>query len=643
MPDYFSYIDTSLRIIHINHETKLAEDIKEKINASIDQAETSAHIRQHIISKYIRNQLQNDTGLGELHIHEFHHYLQGLFYPFLFYINWLEFDDLIHLRSVIKSSDEKIFKIKDFGLTGEFITNFQYTSQKFQLYWNEGRLWLKSPDEDVISQEVFTLNDLLEDVTTIFQYKLITKNPNADDFYEYILNPSNKCYRRLYKFLTKKLGKQFTYDLLPIFVQIAFTTTEPMGAFCNAVSYAIYNFQDYELFEREDIFKSILDKLEEELGSHEIDPINDLSIYALPNKVLKHTGIKKLIDFTYEQKEFSHYPFSLHARKFFGLLEKNEQLLFEILKIDKQKFALLLKTFEPMVIHYHFTEMKGRNGVLVIGKDYIDEPGPLGIDYPYYIKELLKVKEITQGLLTDIQSIVPGNCHHEDCAYHPLGLCKKYNSIPEHYKDCGFPNLFTVIFHRKINIEERTLDKISIHDVDINWDIYIQRSHKSRRFNYVEHNNNYVLTIGNEDFTQREKQNMFKDFIDYLITNKNETKAKLCSRITLDFYGFDDDPRKVNDIPDIKEWMQKTMNQVPEFLVYIDFSSDVDHLEMILPALIKHQYKMDEKKISWYLFDHDEKLKFLQNQIFVFAKFYSENPQTDPKLLFSTITKFYGN
>jgi hypothetical protein len=591
MPDYFSYIDTALRVIYINRASPISQELTGKLNALLEEIETSTHVRQHLFRRQIANQFRQDKSLNELLIHEFHHYLQSLYYPFLFYINWLEFDNLIYLRNLIKSSDEPQFKIKELGLTGEQRQNFLYLSQKFQLQWIGDRLWMKIPDEDAPSMETFNLNDLLEDSTTIFQYKALNSNANAGDFYDYALNPANKCYRRLYKFLVKKLGKQFTYDLLPIFVQVAFSTTEPIGAFCNIVSYAILNFQDYDLFSAGDLFEMFLSKLEGSLGTYNIDPLNDTYIHALPNQVLRHEQIKDLIDFAYGQEEFFHYPFALHARKFSQEINKDPALLYKLININKASFENLLDMFEPMAIHFQFTEMNGRNASLILGKDYAEEPGPLGSDYAFYIKELLKVKEIVQGLLTNIQSLVPANCHHRECAYYPLQICKKYNSIPKEYQACGFPELFTVIFHRKINLQTETIDKLPKEQVDQNWENYIAKSYKKRHFNYVESDGCYILTVGKDDFGQADKINMFSRFLDYLIQEKVESHASLCGRISLDFYGFDDDARGINEIPETRQWILQTLLEVPYFLCYIKFDSAVNHFEMLLPVLIQHSRK----------------------------------------------------
>ena len=94
-----------------------------------------------------------------------------------------------------------------------------------------------------MSLNAFCMQDLLESIATIFDYKIANTDHSSESYERWINNPVNKGYKNLYKFLSAKFGRDFAYDLLPVLVQIAFHTTEPLSAFCHAVSYIAIFYQ----------------------------------------------------------------------------------------------------------------------------------------------------------------------------------------------------------------------------------------------------------------------------------------------------------------------------------------------------------------------------------------------------------------
>jgi hypothetical protein len=644
MSAYFSYIDTALRVIYINRSSSLTVEEQQQLKIVLEEAETSRHIRKHLLRKFIQDQIKNNASIHHLLIHEIHHYFQGLCYPFLYYLNWLEFDNLMHIRNLIKTDKTESFQLDQVMLLGKFRNNATFTTQQFELFWDKKRLWVRSPEENSRSQAVFSLYDLLEDVTTIFQYKITENSPTADGFYAYVQNPSNKCYKRLYRFLVKEMGKQYAYDLLPVLVQVAFSTTEPISAFCNAVSLINYQLDYYDMLPIEEVYDFLMERLTKSWGTYTIDPVKDMFFQDLPVRVLRREDIGPLVEFSYEQADFMHYPLSLHAMKMTRLSAKQPEVLLSLLTIDPDKFRYLVSQFYPFAIHYHFFENNGRNGAFFVGGDFEDKKTPLGIEYGYYIKELIKIKEVTQGLLTKVHEHVPSTCHHTDCSYYPLGLCRKWNSVPNKAEDCGFPDWFSFIFYRQIRLSDRTLVKINKEEADLHWERYISRSHKDRKFDFIKTKSGFLLTVGKDDFEGRDRQNVIVDFISYLNREEGIEKANLFGKIAFDFYEFDEDPRPIFDIPELRSWLQKTWVLLPDLLCYIDFNNEVDHLFVVLPALIKHKKKVMPGGNYEIHYDERDWQKFMLNQAAVFRKFHQENPKLDPEILFRTLDTFlYGN
>jgi len=644
MTKYFSYIDTALRIIYINKTSDIVESEKKRISDFLANADTSSHVKMEMLQRMLEAQLKENPKIMEAVIHEFHHYLQSLFYPCLYYLNWLEFDNLMQLRQQLKSSEEASYVIKDIRMNGKFAVNYLYTSYRFQLYWENDQLRMTDWTPKSPENQVFSLNDLLEDVTSLFQYKLITQNPNHEDYYNWIKNPANRCYKRLYLFMVKQVGKKHTYDLLPILVQAGFSTSEPIGGFCNSVTFINYHLANYEDFTSGEIFKKIMDWLKEKLGEVDIDLTQMDNITETPVKVLSHESIRQVIDFGRNSNDLMHYPLAVHASKFRGELKNNPELLHYLFSIDREKFNYLEREFQPIAIRYYFLDMKGRDSMLMFGKEFREQHTPDKIPYSFYIREIMKVKEVTQAIFTRVQQHIPHNCHHEKCPYYEIGLCRNWNSIPAAHHNCGFPAWFSYVFRRKINLEALTLDKAAAETDQSSWNEYHQKAFKKRKFNYVKTEGGYTLSIGLKDFEQEEKKHMFRDFIHFLTQENGTPHASLAATISLDFYGFDDDLRPLFEIPSAKQWMLDTMQDTPEFLVYINFLGTVDHLFILIPAFVKHKVISPDTKNFGISMDATAHKQFLIEQMLVVSDFKRKHPTANQELLLQNFSKlFNGN
>jgi len=644
MSKYFSYIDTALRVIYINKQSSLDDDARDGLTAYLENADTSHHIKMDMLQRRLISEMRGNPKMMEVVTHEFHHYLQGLFYPFLYYLNWLEFENLMELRHQFQSGEKLSYPINALAIGNRFANNLTYTSKRFQLYWENDRLFMKIPEFLSPENQVFSLNDLLEDVTSIFQYKLSVSNPNHADYYRWIKNPVNRNYKRLYLFMVRHVGTKYTYDLLPLLVQAAFSTTEPIGGFCNAVGFINYRLPNYENLSAAEIFDSIMKWLGENLGALKTDLSKTDTFMDTEVCVIDHKNIEPVIKLGIESKEMLHYPLAVHARKFRGEMEKNPELLYYLFNIDAEKHQYLENEFNPMAIRYMFLDMKGRDALLVVGKDFLTKHTPDKMPYPFYIRELMKLKEVTQAIFTNVQEHIPHHCHHTSCDYYPIGLCRNWTSIPTDHNHCGFPAWFAYVFKRSINLTDLSYDKISVVDSEAAWEEYRQKSFRRRNFNYVTSPGGFTLSIGKGDFEHEEKKHMLRDFINYLKEEKMLSGADLAGTITLDFYGFDNDPRPLFQIPQVKKWMVDTLKNVPELLCYINFCGASFQSFILVPAFVKHEIISTDRTNYVVKFDPEDHMNFLLEQMKIFKAFIAQNPGVEESLLIANFKKIFdGN
>jgi len=636
----FSYIDTALRVIYINKSSSGNLEQQQQLNAFLETANTSTHIKTEMLSKHLHYEIANNKNIQKALLHEFHHYLQSLYYPFLYYLNWLEFENLMELRLQVKSSEESSFPIGDISMHTRYAANYRYTSQNFQLYWKNDQLMMKDAEFSSPENQVFSLNDMLEDVTSIFQYKLTVENANDQDYYHWIRDPKNRCYKRLYLFMVKQVGKKQAYDLLPILVQAAFSTSEPIGAFCNAATYFNYYLPHYENFSTSEIYDKLMAWMTEKLGVMDIDLTAMDNFVDTPVKVLHHQSIQDVVKYGLESIDMFHYPLGVHAQKFYQQITRNPAILYYLIDIDREKFTYLKIEFNPMATHYYFQQMKGRDSLMMVGKDFLEGKTPENIPYRFYIRELMKLKEVTQAMFTRVQQHVPYNCHHTNCPYYPLELCKKWNSIPLEHTGCGFPAWFTFTFHRKINLETMTFDKVPVEMAMRSWDAYEKLAFKHRSYNYIKSPGGYTLTIHKDDWDHEEKKFMFRDFINHLIIEKGVAPEELTHAINLDFYGFDTDTRPLFQIKEARDWMHSTMEQVPEFFCYVNFLSTISHRFLLLPAFIKHTILSSDLGNYQIRFDEVEWKKFIFKQMQIAFGYIQHNPKVERELVFKNFNTF---
>ncbi len=626
-----SYLDTTLRIIHVNRCSGLEHGTVDAIHQFMEESETSGPIRREFIRRFLEMEHQTNEGLLKVLSHEFHHYLQGLFYPFLYYLSWLELENLLYLGNELKYSAAENYPIDAIHMDENFFRNFNFLYQPVDFYWEKDYLNIRIPEYDLGASNVFTLNDLLEDATTIFEYRINADIPTAEGFDKWIRDPANNCYKKTYRFLQSSWGSQDAFNLLPLIVQVAFCCTDPLTGFCNTVSYINHYGLDYHSRPQHELFAEIRSFLERKIGRIVLDPKKHHFILDIPVAMVRYEDMNEVIATADGDAKTLNFPLNLHFKKLAELVKDNPSYQNRILQINKAAFQELLEEFYPFAIHYHFQDFSGRNGAIILGNDFSESKTPSGIPYPFYIKELIKIKETHLALFSRIHSHIEHNCHHIQCNYYSFGLCKLWNSIPYDYDQCGFPNWFAYLFHRRIDTISRNLIKISREEAEESYDMYQDRSFKSRTFEYKLLKPGYLLTIDAEDISDERVKTMFPDFIAFLKEKFNETDESLAGSISLDFYGYNDDERPLFDIPEVTNFIKQTKVLLPEFLFYINFTAPINHKFILLPMFFKHKTLKKDGQVRIFLDQNSSFRDFVITETEILKKFMIANriPMTE--------------
>jgi hypothetical protein len=402
---YYSYIDTALRVIHINRSNEGGDERTEKLNEMLRSLKASKEFQGELILENIKYNLQS-AELNLLMVHESHHYWQSLFYPYLFYINFLEFHTLSLMRLQLERFPDEKIKLGTLRLEPKIAHNLQYCSDKFRYRWkDDGQLDVDTRDLNAYSKyesNIFSLNDLIEDATTIFQYKATQPDASAENYFRWIQNPVNRGYKKLYKFLVRRFDKAYAYHFIPILVQLAFHTTEPVSMFMNLVNLTIYHGfwrdlspSDYGLIK---IF------FMEYVKPISFSVAETLSINDMPVGWITPEFHREIVEYAYSNPTSVHYPLSVHAKKHLDRLAEDPTVEEALIGVDTKSVDKLLAQYFPFAIHFNFLDQEARHTALITGSDdyqHIDINGQT-VDYDYIIKEQLSMQDTTINLFFDI-------------------------------------------------------------------------------------------------------------------------------------------------------------------------------------------------------------------------------------------------
>lgn len=626
MNSYFSYIDTTLRIIHINKLLINPQDVDPTIDV-LRELETSAHAKSEMRRRLLIKQLQENQDLWRVTLHEYHHYWQSLFYPFLYIVHLYEFLTVVAiLGGELRRQSAKEFQLKTLGLGPVPKFNLEYLTLKFLFSWKDNELTLV--EDTSVSEnlsEVFSMNDLIEDATTIFEFKANNPGAGFEDFSKWIRNPKNKCYKRLYKFIAKIIGDQNSFNLLPLLIQLSFYTTEPLSAFCSLFNYLIkFELIDRKEFKGDELDFSLLKTvLQTNFPKAEID-FSNISIQELPVTYLDDQIIDSLS--TLEIKNGSTnwlFPLSVHFKKFVHLRGTPE---FEFSLIDKIDFKMLMKNFQPYCVHYNFIDLTSRNSFMWISEEFEKIKVSEHLFFREYLMELYKCKEATLSIFTSYQHETPHYCHHASCDYYATQLCQKWTHIPTFSIDCGFPYWFGFSFSYKINSEKKTLEKLTAEEQKLYAEKYFKQSYKGGDFDYYKMDDgNFVLTINKETVLSDKHFEHIQKFIQFLSLTFKKSYNDLLECLVLDFYGYDNDDREIFEIPEIKEWLVRSKQRFPEMLMFLNFKKDnFKYKAVILPNYFNYK-KLSKGSNFGVRFDEKEFSIFMAQEIKIITDYSRRN------------------
>ena len=233
-PKPFSYVDSALCFPYFNFEAEAIMRQGIDLEHLAERHDSNRSEFKSKIMEFSLNLLLEHN--KEIFWHELHHCLQSLFYPYQYLQSWRElsiaFNLLEYLRTDKKSS--RALKAQAFSMDKASQNTIRCSCSVYGINIGSNGLleWAPNRELDDMHPSDLTLVDLLEDATSIFQFKVsIDADGGGEEYLKWVRN--QRSYSNTFKLLVKILGVEFAYNSLPPLVQAAFQTTWPMTTFVN--------------------------------------------------------------------------------------------------------------------------------------------------------------------------------------------------------------------------------------------------------------------------------------------------------------------------------------------------------------------------------------------------------------------------
>ncbi|KAF2328092.1 hypothetical protein [Flavobacterium ginsenosidimutans] len=530
------------------------------------------------MSNIIDHNMHHNETLKYLFFHELHHYLQGIAYPYLYYLTCIEMKTLFLAHHQINTHKEEIdiSDSKFIRVEQSYYTNLSYQLYNYRFEWKGDKLTIDNNEINPEADEnVFCTNDLVENSTSIFHYKIIYgENASAEGYWKWLRNPANKSYKNLFLFLSNRLGYEMIYEFLPVISLLSFYTTEPLHALCTLFNKVEYFGDDSLNYPKKGRIILSMTYQHLDFGFSDYTFITDTPVGFITDE-----QIKKFLDET--------ETFHLHSpsKQFFEEREIYEDALLNPSK--NKNFDLLAKNFRPIAIHYNFTDFQTRHTAFHYNIPADVDRNNVELE----IAEMAKIKDTVLSLTSRFNTVLPRTCHHGNCTYFKLNLCHRWNAIPKDYNFCSFPSWFALNFNKEIDpIKERLLPLSEKRR-----EVFLQKENdytdflqNKKRWDYFHDltSQTYILNISRE-IVQRGDIGYAISFIKMLSENKGLHSANNCLSFCMADYL--DTEEELFCIDEVVEWCKELKSSMPELFYYINFKSrENDFLQFIF---LEHTYK----------------------------------------------------
>ena len=460
----FSYVDSATGFIYFNLASTDFGQFQDRLETTLQFRDTDrdryAQEFREIAVQLLWSESRN------IFFHEWHHFLQSIFYPYRYLQSWRELSVTFSVLTYLRKSED-FLQIGHLDISESWRNTLTYPSMVIGLDIENERLKpVLNRDPSDLRAIDFTITDLIEEATSIFEFKVEIDAEGDGQSYQKWLRTrkiaKKTTYSNVFRLLSKLMGNESAYIALPALVYASFCTTQPEVTFISLVNYTLSNKNNlnpeelgcdsYYLFLYSMLSKPFFAKVgqaPDPESPNEEDDYYFLDLDAYESIVIntpKHTV-------------------NYYASRFIELAKSNwefQTILFH--PYDRNIQELLSEIFFPPLIHFriYHEKLKARDSILATSPTIGEIAVPIlgDVSYSEYWREVMKRKDIAYSLITDLNNYLEHTCHHYDCPYYQTNVCRRWSAIPENWNNCSFPSWFGTVTGRNLDLVSGELVRI---------------------------------------------------------------------------------------------------------------------------------------------------------------------------------------
>jgi hypothetical protein len=401
------------------------------------------------------------------YLHEWGHIIQNVMYPYLYLRSVRELGTVDFLLSKFQQ-DERPAISTNWSVSRELIESMSMDIALFRIVIAEDEtVSIDAPSAGPRGRNDISEVDLIEEANSIFEFKVELGDYGSGEDYHNWLKKGSRGYTRVYRLLSKLLGRQYAYELLPPLVTASYYTTYPVTAFASLLEHILRHRNDFNVASPTEAEAYLVDRLIATFGTESTD-IPKLRRLAADD-TFAFVGERAMRQYISESE---HHPLNLLAQRVWtarsaagrGWIYHPHQFIRRGGHSVRNEIADLQPPFTFLV--YDSDEVPLGFALFLLSDIYRDRKVSSQVDpeceteFATYLEMLLFRRVLIQSLLRDPQESRGKFCHHEECDYFNSGLCDEYLRIPDVASDCAFPIYVVGTIKRRYSKESNSLERI---------------------------------------------------------------------------------------------------------------------------------------------------------------------------------------
>ena len=599
MNNAFSYVDNCLRLVHLNITANSIEEQNHLVEL-FKRLETSTTASSNELQKLFYKELNENQNFKRVINHEYYHYWQSIYYPYLYILNAVELLSVLRIEADFQNVPFKEISCGNMKDSNRRTENFYRISTPFWLCWSNNELAIHDIDkycEGTYVDVKLDLRDLIEDVTSIYEYKQLHNEWDGINYAKWLRRPQNRAYKKLYKFVEKIVGQESAFNMLPSLVQASFYTTRPEQAFCLLFNFMVNQFQVSQdnPYKKVPSISTLKQVIEFSFPSKEflLDEIDHVS--QIPFTYLSDEYLDSLVDFEFKNENYSFKanPLAYHFGKYRYYVQQSNE--YERLLTEPYEVDFLLNEFAPCIV-VSFSNLSSKQTFLYLGKDFRDTKF-----MQRFARDILLFEDKRNtilSLLTNINEDRQLRCAHIQCTYYEFGLCRQWNAIPDNYMDCVFPVWFEKEFGFRIDTKDKLLRRMNNDEVQSSLRKVINFQ-KPTTPEFIKENNTIKLIVTDSTIAEDPHGETLENLFQTPFEGAIKPRSYFLERIQLNFDFFSSQNSLVFEDKAVCEWIKLVKSKTPDLLLFLNAQA-MNLNAIIFPILIQYKKESENGKAAIY-------------------------------------------